>query len=940
MESILWATMDPISLDTSVLTAAMNLRAGVPGLVTASGGSPAVSTPPLPPWRLIQTASPDAISGLVQNVLTGGKFIDPDAARMTAQVSDKTVSSNYKQLFGLYQGLTALSTLADMAAKKNVTSYDQARYQKTFQAGIGQVQKYLDSTPFEGFDVVQGKVSSSLKTTIGAQAETDVYTTRTVYAGTLNGEVPAFQGDVRFSAKVVKGGTTSNVDFDLTEMGSTPRTMGNVVNYLNGKLHDAGVSTKFAVSRTPGAAQTVQVGGSTIKLSAGPDTFALQVKGNSVEQMTLTPVASNPAIFVAQKSGSSSGVSPDLQQQLLKFDAGSAAVAAQPGDGLTFQKALDANISTVKAMTTAPDGSVYVLGSASGTVAGQTIQGTSDMALMKYDAAGNLIFTRTLGSLGAAQGLALAVSADGSQVAITGSVQGQLQASDGKVDAKTTDTVVTVFDKVGQELWSQRAGAASANDAPASVGFGADGTVYVAGQTSGAIFGAGGSQGSTDSFIQAFSATKKPLYDGTGAYAYTPKPATSTQFGTAGVDRNAGMAVSGSNLYLAGVENGHAVIRRYDISSGKPVLATTRDLGDLQGGDVAGLAVQADGSVVVAGSTHNGALDAGTVTQVYGGTKKAAFVASLAADLQSAPADRLTYVGGSTDQTASAVTVSGGKVYLTGTISTGAKTVGKDVVQTSDGFVTELDPTTGQTLWSRQYAGRNGVAAPAAIAVSAQGSSVLDKLGLPSGLVDFKTSAQVVAGTSVRAGDQFYVRSGQGGAAKLVTIAANDTYATLGTKIGRALGFQVDVKTLTVQGSTQLQIKPLNGHLQVEVQAGPPGRDALASLGMSEALITNDALTAKATAPGSQQNGALPATNKLKAYYALALPSSLNLGSPNAIKQAQSALQLALSTIRSIYTDMTTAPAPDPSKSGSAPKYLTDQIAQYQAALDRLTGGG
>ncbi len=71
----------------------------------------------------------------------------------------------------------------------------------------------------------------------------------------------------------------------------------------------------------------------------------------------------------------------------------------------------------------------------------------------------------------------------------------------------------------------------------------------------------------------------------------------------------------------------------------------------------------------------------------------------------------------------------------------------------------------------------------------------------------------------------------------------------------------------------------------------------------------------------------------------MALPSSLNLGSPNAIKQTQSALQLALSTVRTIYGDMTTAPATDSSSSGTAPKYLTDRIAQYQAALDRLTGG-
>jgi hypothetical protein len=929
----------PIGIDPSLLTATFNLKAGV-GLAGQASGAAAAA--PLPPWRLTQTASPGAISDLVRGVLTGGKFINTDAARLTAPVSDKTTAANYRSLFGLYQGLNALSSLADLAAGKNVSGFDQARYQKAFQSGMSELQAFLDKTPFEGFDVVQGKISTSLKTTIGARAETDVYTTGTVYTGTINGEVPAFQGAVRFSAQVAKGGTNTTVDFDLSEMDpATPRTMGNVVNYLNSKLAAAGVSTRFAVSRTPGAAQSVQVGSKTVKLSPSPDTFALQIKGNSVEKITLVPAASTPAIYVAQSSGTTAGPAPDQQQQLLKFDGGSSATSSTPGDGLTFQRALDANLSAVEATATAPDGSVYVLGTAKGTIAGQVLQGTSDTVLMKYDSAGKLAYTRTLGAEGAAQGLSLAISADGSQVAVAGSVQGKLDSTDGKVDAKTTDTMVTVFDSAGQELWSQRAGAANADDRPGSVAFGADGTVYVAGQTQGPIFGAGGSQGSTDQFIQAFSAKKTPLYDGTGAFAYTPKVVTSTQFGTAGVDRNAGMAVSGTNLYVAGVENGHAVARLYDISSGKPVLTATRDLGDLEGGDVAGIAVQADGSVVVAGSTHNGALAAGTPNPPYGGAHKAAFVASLGGDLLAAGSDTLAYVGGAAgDQTATAVTVAGGKVYIAGTVATGAKTVGKDVVQTADGFVTEIDPATGQTVWTRQYAGRAGVAAPAGIAVSATGASALDKLGLPSGKVDFTASDQIVASTSARPGDEFYVRSGQNGPAKLITIAANDTYKTLATKISRALGFQVDVKTTVVSGQTQVQIKPLNARTQIELQAGPVGRDALGALGISEALVTADAVTAKATAPGAQKVGALPATNKLKAYYALALSSGLNLGTPNDVKQAQSALQLALSTVRTIYGDMTTAPADPASQSGAAPKYLTDRIAQYQAALSRLTGGG
>lgn len=930
--------INPISLDPTLLASYLNLKASATGATSAASGSGAAAKP-APPWLVKASSSDTAVSDLVRNVLTGGKFISADTAKLSASISDKSSAANYKSLFGLYQGLTALNGLANLAGGAHVGDYDKARYQKAFQSGMGELQGFLEGQPFRGFDVVQGAVTASLKTTIGAKPETDVYTTSKVYTGTVNGEVPAFQGDVRFGADVMKGKTPLHVDFDLADMGSTPRTMGNVVNYLNSTLKAAGIETRFAVSRTPGSAQTVKVGDKTVNLSPSPDTFALQVKGNSVEKVTLTPTASTPAVFVAQASGTSLGVSPDLQQQLLKFDAGSDAVAAQPGDGLTFQRALDANTSAVKAMTTAADGSVYVLGSASGTIAGQAIQGASDLALMKYDAAGNLVFTRTLGAEGSAQGLALAVSSDGSQVAVTGMVQGKLDSSDGKTDSATTDTVVTVFDGQGQELWTQRAGAASANDQPASVAFGADGTVYVAGQTSGTLLGGGGSKGSSDGFIQAFTAAKKPLYDGTGAFAYSPKVASTTQFGTSGVDRNAGMAVSGNNLYLAGVENGHAVVRLYDISSGKPALTSTRDLGELQGGDVAGLAVQADGSVVVAGSTHNGALDAGTVTQPYDGTHKAAFVASLAGDLQPSGSDTLAYLGGATDQSASAVTVSDGKVYVTGTVATGSTATGKDVVHNTDGFVTELDPATGETLWSRQYAGREGVAAPTAIAVSSQGSSVLDKLGLPSGQLDFSSSSQIVANTSARAGDQFYVRSGQGGAPKLITIAANDTYATLATKIGRAIGYGVEVKATKVNGATELQLKPLNGRAQVEVESGPAGRDALSALGMSEALVTSDAVTAKATAPGAQQDGALPATNKLKAYYSLILPSSLNLGSANDVKRAQSSLTLALSTVRSIYGDMTTAPAASSTSTGTVPKYLTDRIAGYQAALNRLTGG-
>jgi hypothetical protein len=930
-----------ISIDPALLTSWFNTRAGI-GLTGGGGASAAGAVAdPTPPWSTASGAP--AASALVSSVLAGRKFIDANAAKLDVTGADKVANANYQTLFGLYQGLSALSGLADRAAVKTVGAFDLARLQTTFQSGVKQVQAFLDSKPFDGFDVVQGAVNTVAKTTIGTKAETDVFTSGTLYSGPINGEVPAFKGAVRFSVNVARGGSSQAVDFDLSDMGSTPRTMGNVVNYLNSQLKAAGISTQFASLRTPGVAQTVTVGKSTVKLPVGPDQFALQVEGNSVEKLTFAAPSATPAVYLGQSSGIAADTTAGAVRQLVKYDAGSDPTADPdvPADGLVFQKPLDSNISAIEATATAPDGSVYMLGSASGTIGGQSIQGPQDLVLQKFDSAGNLLFTRTLGAQSSAAGLAMTVSADGKSVAVAGTVQGSLDSTDGKVDAATTDTLVTVFDDKGQEQWSQRAGAPGANDQPSAIAFGADGTVYVTGQTSGVLLGGGGAKGSTDGFLQAFSAKSVPLKDGSGLSQWVPKTVFSTQFGTGSQDRGTGVTVDGSSVIVSSVEDGHAVLRRYEPQpAGQPVLSATRDLGDLQGGDVAGVALGADGSIVVAGSTHNGALDAGTVTQAYAGSNKAAFVASLSADLQPASSDTLTYLGGGADQTASALTVSDGKVFITGQITTGSKLIANKATSTHDGYVAELDPATGQTLWSRQYGGREGEAAPASIAVAAAGASLLDKLGLPSGALDFDVSDQIIANTSVRAGDQFFIKGGQGGPAKAITIAAGETYKTLAAKITRALGFQATVTTTTAGGTTQLQIKPLNAHIQIEVQSGPVGRDALASLGLTEGLISGDAFTAKASAPGSSGTPAHPASNQLKAYYALLLPSGLNLNTPNDIKRAQAALSSALSTIRSAYRDMSTAPSSSSTPAGTVPAYLTKQIADYQKALDRLTGGG
>ena len=590
---------------------------------------------------------------------------------------------------------------------------------------------------------------------------------------------------------------------------------------------------------------------------------------------------------------------------MLKFDTtGDTSVG---GASKVFGKTLPANVSAVRSTATGADGSLYVLADLTGTAAdGQTIKGAQDVGLLKYDSSGDLVFSRTLGASSTASGYALGVSADGSSVAVAGTVTGGLDGAQGSASATTADSFVSVFNSAGEESWTSRRTSTSGSQ-PSAVSFGPDGKVYVVGSSSGAVQG-GTALGGQDGWLQAFSATGSSLY--------------TSQIGTAGADRSVGVSADATGVAVASVENGHAVLRRFDFDgSGQLQAGAVRDLGDLQGGDIAGLGRAADGSLVVAGSTHNDALAAGTITTNYTGGRSA-FVANVGADLSAAASDRLTYVNLGDDATATALTVSGGQAYIAGQVDDGA--TGKL------GYGAQIDFRTGDVGWSDTNRGADNLSAPTAIAVDAQGVSALDKLGLPRGTLDFAGSQSLSANTSIRTGDQFFVRSGTG-AAKPVTIEAGETLKTLAVKINRALGFTGKAEVVTVKGYDQLKITPLNGRTDISLQSGKGGRDALSSLGLSEGLVTNDASTIAKLDP-----------NTPKAY-GLKLPTTLSISSASAAKSASVLISSAMTTLQLAYSDLAFPASKTTAKAGSSgtgqvSAYQTSRIADYQLALSRLTG--
>jgi hypothetical protein len=911
-----------IAINPSLLLSYYDLKAGVSPSQGGVGSGTVASPAAVTPWT--KSATTAQTNALVEAALNGRPFISPNAVKLSIPTSTPNYGDT-KQLFALYQGLTALQDLATQAKTPGLTSFQLSRLQSAFSSGLRQLDSYLNGAPFKGFTVAQGSVAASEQTKAGVPVETDAYTTRVLWSGDPNTPVPAFQGAVQFAMTVTtpSGGQTV-VSFNLADMGATPRTMSNVVTYLNAQLQAAGVFTRFADVLTQGTSTTYKAGGRTITNPPGPNTYALKIVGNPVESLSLSAPSTSPAVYITQQAGvvppttSSTGVASGnitsgVSQQLLKLTTDPAASNPRAFTD-TLSKAAQAAVATAKAA----DGSVYVLANITGpTQAGQLtashgISGTQDVALMKYDSAGNLVWTQALGSTQSASGLGLAVSADGSHIAVVGKGTGLLD-NNGAAPSDSVDATgfVAVYGSSGAPAWSQSANGWTAGQV-SSVAFGADGSVYVAGSTQ---IGSGPS----NTFIAGFSPTGAPTF--------------STVVGPTATNAISGIAVDGSSLITAGQQNGDAVVRSYAIPpSGAPTLSATEDLGV---GSVVGVAVDAGGSIVVAGSTNAGNIDpAATVGSAYTPGEDA-FVATLNASLSPSSADTVAYFNGGADTTAKAVTVGGGEVYLTGQIAA-TPAPGSGDTTAFDGYAARIDPTTGAVTWSNTFNSADHQSAPSSIAVDPAGSSALDALGLPSGAISFTPSQDLVANAALRPGDQFSIKSNFSAVPQTITIGAGETLLSLAQKIAQTTGFSATAHVVTTAGVQQLKITPTSPSFQITLGDGPSGRNALPGLGLSEGLLTSNA-TAKAKSALST-NGARPTTT-LKANYGLGVESTLNLSSPSGVANALAQIGGAISTVKQIYSQMTTPPAP-PGAHGPVPAFLTAEIANYRAALARLTGRG
>lgn len=426
---------------------------------------------------------------------------------------------------------------------------------------------------------------------------------------------------------------------------------------------------------------------------------------------------------------------------LISSAAISPAAAIITGPSLTYSTYLGGTVEDrVTAIALDSSGNVYLTGlTVSGTVA-NTFPGTSnslfqnfnkggtDVFVTKISAAGNLMWTTLLG--GAGSDIANAIAVDGSGIVyITGSTTSTDFPTKNPYQANTaggTDAFVTAIKADGTGLvYSTYLGAAGVDEGN-GIAVDIAGNAYVTGQASANFPKTAGTYtavgGMTDAFVAKFSPAGGIRYstflggtgldvgraiaiDGTGN-AYVTGQAADAFFPTASYPNTFKPTITGSY---------DAFVAKLD-STGANLLYVTY-VGGSDIDDASGIALDAALNVYITGYTFSADMPKpgsafATTGQTTIGTAPDAYVFKLNMNGGGGDLDGVyfTYLGGSTDDRATAIKVDGaGNAYVTGHTTSGDFPMVQPINGTLVGggmvFVTEVGPTGGTNVFSTYLGG-------------------------------------------------------------------------------------------------------------------------------------------------------------------------------------------------------------------------------------------
>lgn len=918
---------DLSSLLIQAQNASNNLRAG--GTQTnATRATPSPVTP-------LSIGAPQIpVETLVQRALSGTPLIDTNSLNLA-----RRADADDERFFALFRGLDTLRALATAAARdptrgerSEIPTTQRTRADRLFQDGVNQIKSLADSLEFRDVTAVSGNVEARVNGDRLFQRSDFDYIGRVISSpdSTLGfaQEPTAFQGDVRFTVKGTSQAGAVSVDLDFSQI-SGRRNFTNVVSYINEKLSNAGLLSRFSA---------VAVGPENAQRVVTSNRFALKLEGVASERISFTPASDLPttptAFLVAAR-----GTGPRAQIAITRVQDPASASAST--DELAILSAQNGGL-VPKQSARAPDGSLYVLSEAQGSVGGEAIKGTRDVVLQKLDNTGKIIFSRTLGLGTEGSAFALAVNLDGS-VAVAGSLRGRVDAQNVATSRSGEDAFVARFDAQGREIFVRQQPAFGDNVYRA-VAFTADGGLALGGRTQSSLVDGQIAQGS-EAFVE--------VLDSTGQRRYL------RQFSNPGEDDVNALAVDPEgNVVVALNQAGSSVIQ--EVRGAAPDPNERRfTLGALDGGRVADLAF-VDGDLLVAGAVRANGL-AGTLTGSRGGSADG-FLARLDRSGANFTADYVQAVSppGGGAESIDAIEVLNGEVFLAGT--TDQAFAGANQSGARNAFLSRLNAQDGSILSTTQIAG-NVNERGGGLIIDPAGSSVLTQLGLPTGQIGQPNAVRVIDRTSARPGDFFFVRVNDG-PPRRVALRAEDSLSGITFRINQALGSaaRAEIRTLrrsaaeaiaagdvqadNIAGGSlsgdRLVITP-RADQRIELVAGASGQDLLRGLGLTPGLSYAPPANANNNGnPGLISNDSSDRQSPQPRFLELGLTGNLSLANRQEAQRALDNIRAAQSAIRNLFRELNAPPTSPPANNnanGPVPAFVQAQLANLRAGLARLQSG-
>lgn len=770
-------------------------------LYASNSYAPVVKTPvsKLTPWSTEAPKTP--VAKLAATALNSSSLF---SGGLGNGAGSAIKSKNDRELFLLHNAVDKLRALAEVAANSSITAADRERFNARIQKGLAEITKQANAVGLDGATLLAGRRFNSATSGSYGNSSTISFETKALVSGDENAVPEQFLGATSFNIKVTNSTTTQNLEIDLSQMGATARTVGNVASFINGKLAEIGVETRFQRVETTKPAP----------YKGGLETKEQKLKLISATGETIEFEAGSGATQNALYVAGAKTIDKFGQSTITRLDL---------GDINNPQTAFRSDISAVggpaniRAMTQDAEGSVYIIADIGGQFGTSSPKSSSDVALQKLDSTGKVVWSRVLGSAAEAQGFSIAVSNDGT-VAIAGAVEGKIDASSGFTGAGR-DSFVSTFDAHGRDLMTFQQGA-SGSDEVKDIAFDANGNLLVLGKTNSLIGGADVA-GGTDVYLQSI--------DATGVVRYTKT------IGGADNDEPIGIKISGGDAFVAWNQNGSGRITRALADTGDSVAAdvSTSGLGIEK---INNFAIDETNNIFITGNNIAGAVSDRAI-----GFDFASQTISFTKD----------FAG----ENIRALNVKNGLVSMA---FEGAKDDSASNPLVNQTLLKGFSAATGIEEFSQAVHGE--ATGNISIASVSGQSQTLQALGLPQGEIGMGETSSLTDLTGLRAGDYFTIAVNNG-AQRKIAIAQGETVQTLVTKINRYVGLNGTASLLSKDGAKYLTIAP-KGNAKIEVFAGAGTQDALKELGLDPGVImTKPLATARNYKPVIALE--LPATSDL-----------------------------------------------------------------------------